>query len=468
MRYMQAFILFIVTILIGSCSAQEGTETPPENQVSTKKLLDYSAFNVPSPKILLDNIPAMKSRGYGGSIFKLEGVTADVFVNDPEHRYDEAAFTSNYPTLKEIKGSGYKENFLLVYSQMSEGWSWLSDMDWNYAEAKLSGFAKAAKEGGLRGLMFDPEPYGFSPWRYDQDYYQGKTLGEVSQVVRERGKRFMEIIQTELSDAKILSLLLMHPIVQGWENYTLFKPFFEGMLEAALPTVQFIDGNEMSYYFLNAEDFDNGILEIRELYSAIDPSLSDKYQAQVKVANAVFVDGLLNLWRSPRFIGYYFANDAERLSFIQHNTYHALRTADEYVWIYNENINYYNNQIPEGLVDNLKAGLDKLNSGQPLDISVTEIVSAARLEFDRKIEVYGTVTTKVSNAGATISSGYTNEAGQETACNVHNAYGNFTCTFPYGTTVTLRPVLEDVEFTPREITLTNLTEYLGEQNFTEE
>ncbi len=457
MRYMQ-YLLAIFTIILSVSNAQE----------ITKKLLDYSAFNVPGPQTLLDNIPAMKERGYSGSIFRLEGVTAEIFVNDPEHRYDEGAFTSNYPVLEQIKESGYTENFLQIYSQMNEGWSWLSDTDWNYAEAKIRGFAKAAKEGGLRGLMFDPEPYGFSPWRYDQAYYEGKTLEEVSQVVRERGKRFMEIVQTELPDAKILNLLLMYPIVNGWQNFTMFKPFFEGMLEAALPTVEFIDGNEVSYYYLRAEDFDNGVQEIRNLHSAIDPSLSDKYKAQVTVANAVFVDGLLNLWRSPRFIGYYFASDAERLDFIQHNTFHALRTTDEYVWAYNENFNFYANTIPEGLVDSLKAGLDKLNSGQPLGLSVTEFVDEARLEFDRKVEVYGTITTKAGNNGAFVSSGFVNEAGKETACNVHDAYGNFACTFPYGTTIRLRPVQEGITFTPGEIVLENLTEPIGDQNFTEQ
>ncbi len=459
---------FTLVLLIVSAPTVFSLPSVGSAQEITKKLIDYSAFNVPTPQILLDNIPAMQSRGYAGSIFKLEGLYADVFVNNPERLHDETALTSNYETLRQIKESGYTENFLLVYSQMNEGWSWLSDTDWSNTEAKLNGFVRAAKEGGLSGLMFDPEPYGFSPWRYDQAYYQGKTLEEVSQVVRERGKRFMQIIQTELPDAKILSLLLMHPIVQGWENFTMLKPFFEGMLEAALPTITFIDGNEMSYYFLKAEDFDWGVQEIHKLHSEIDPDLSGKYQVQVKVANAVFVDGLLNLWRSPRFIGYYFASDQERLDFIQHNTYHALRTADEYVWIYAENINYFENSVPEGLAESLKAGLDASNSGQPLDISVTEFVNAAKAEFDRKVEVYGTITTKVPNAGAIVNSGFVKEDGKEVACNVHSAYGEYACTFPYGTTVTLRPVLEGVEFTPSEITLTNLTENLGDQNFTEQ
>jgi hypothetical protein len=453
MRHVKCFIVSIF-IVLGCCTAQ----------ATTKKLLDYSAFNVPTPTTLLNTIPALKERGYAGSVFRLEGLTVDIFVNTP---HDEAAVTSNYPALKQIRESGYTENFLQVHSQMNEGWSWLSDTDWGYTEAKLTSLVKAAKEGGLRGLMFDAEPYGYSPWRYDEAYYEGKTLEEVSLVVRERGKRFMEIIQAELPDAKILNLWLMHPIVEGWTNYTMFKPFFEGMLEAALPSIEFIDGNEISYYYLKAEDFDNGAKRVDELSSAVDPLLQDKYLAQVKVANAVFIDGLFNLWRSPRFIGYYFASDQERLDIIQHNTYHALRTSDEYVWIYNENVNHYDNTFSENLLASLKTALDKLNAGQALDISVTEFVDRTRLEFDRRVDVYGTITTKGGNNGAFVSSGYTNEAGKETACNVHSAYGEYACTFPYGTTVTLRPVLEGVTFTPSEITLENLTENLGDQNFTE-
>lgn len=453
MPYLKYCVLTILALVLSVGNTQE----------TTKKLLDYSAFNVPGSQTLLDNAATMKLRGFSGSVFKLDGVSAEVFVNAP---HDEAAIAANYPVLQQLKDSGYTENFLQVYSQMNEGWSWLSETDWQYTEAKLSSFVKAAKEGGLRGFMFDPEPYGYSPWRYDQDYYQGLSLEELSKVVRERGQRFMEIIQAELPNAKILSLWLMHPVAEGWTNYTMFKPFFEGMLEAALPSIEFIDGNEISYYYLSAEDFDYGVQRILELKSAIDPALHDKYLAQVKVSNAVFIDGLFNLWRSPRFVGYYFASDQERLDIIQHNTYHGLRSSDEYVWIYNENISYYNNSFPDAISESLKAALDKVSSGQPLDISVTEFVAKARLEFDRKVDVYGTITAKAG--GAIVSSGYVNDAGKEVACNVYDAYGNFACTFPYGTTVMLRPVLEGATFTPSEIVLDNLTENLGDQNFTEQ
>jgi hypothetical protein len=469
MRYLRYFVLCVLAAVLSACNTntQLMTENTLENQAVTKKLIDLSGYNVPYPDTLLATIPAMKTRGYAGSIFKLKGLWSDVFVKTPEHRYNQTAFTSNYPTLRQLKASGYTQNFLIIYSQMEEGWSWLSNTDWSYAEAKLGGFAKAAKEGGLPGIMFDSEPYGFSPWRYDQAYYGGKTLAQVSQVVRERGKRFIQILQTEVPNAKILSLWLMYPILNQWPNYELLKPFFEGMLEAALPTVQFIDGNEVSYYFLTAQEFDASKLELQGAYTALNPALTSKYKNQLKVANAVYVDGVLNLWRSPRFFGYYLLSDSERLRLIQHNTYHGLRSSDEYVWVYNENMNYYGDKIPAGLVNNLKAGQNKQKTAQPLGFSVTTFVNRAKLEFDRKINVSGNIKTSVQNSGVDILSGFVDEYGDESACVVYDAYGNYDCIFPFGTSVTLKPILSGATFTPSQRSFSNLTQTLGDQNFTQ-
>jgi hypothetical protein len=467
MTIVRLFVICSFILFLSACATRNVPDDSLENQAVNKKLIDLSGYNVPNPTTLLQNIPAMKSRGYAGSIFKLGGLWSDVFVKTPEHRYNQAAFTANYPALRQIKASGYTDNFLIVYSQMEEGWSWLSNTDWGYAEAKLSGFAKAAKEAGLPGIMFDSEPYGFSPWRYDQAYYGGQTLEQVSQVVRERGKRFIQIIQTELPNAKILSLWLMYPVLNQWPNYELLKPFFEGMLEAALPTVQFIDGNELSYYFLTPQAFDDSIKTLRGAYSALNPSLASKYKNQFKIANAVYVDGILNLWNSPRFFGYYLANTTERLRLLRHNVYHGLRTSDEYVWVYNENMNYYGGKVPQGLVTSLKAAAARFAEGQPLRYPVTEFVNKARTQFDRKLNVSGNVKTGTLNSGVKILSGFVNEYGDESACVVYDAYGNYDCIFPYGTSVTLRPSLVGKQFTPNQLSLNNLTQNLGDQNFTQ-
>jgi hypothetical protein len=471
MNHLRSLAICLVSLMLAtSCAGQATNTTSETDDASDKYLIDLSGFNLPYVENLLASIPAMQERGYAGSVFKLEGLWSDVFNSEEDHRYDQATFEANYDNLRQLKESGYTENFLMIYSQAGEGWSWLSDEDWKLTEDKLRGFAKAGKEGNVRGFLFDTEPYGFSPWRYDQEYYQGQTLEQVSQVVRERGKRFIDIIQTEMPNAEILMLWLMYPILEEWENYTMIKPFFEGMLEAALPTITFIDGNEKTYYFTKKEEFEGSKVGLQEAHTALDPSLTDKYKQQFKTATSLFVDGLMNTWTSPRFFGYYLANDEERLGLIQHNVYHALRTTDRYVWIYNENMNYYDNQVLPGLVEQLQLASNKISSGQELGFDVAPFVDKAKLEFDRKINVSGTVTTtETSRAGAAkINSGYTSPKGEESACIVFDAYGNYSCTFPYGETVTLTPTLEGAEFTPDKLVLENLTSPLGGQNFTEQ
>jgi hypothetical protein len=115
----------------------------------------------------------------------------------------------------------------------------------------------------------------------------------------------------------------------------------------------------------------------------------------------------------------------------------------------------------------LKAGLNKQKSAQPLGFSATTFVNRAKLEFDRKISVSGNVKTSVLNSGVDILSGFVDEYGDETACVVYDAYGNYDCIFPYGSTVTLRPVLTGKLFTPATLTFNNLTQNLGGQNFTQ-
>ena len=69
-----------------------------------------------------------------------------------------------------------------------------------------------------------------------------------------------------------------------------------------------IDGNEGSYYYTAAEQFENGAAYIRGADSLISPENRSAYDAQVEVAQAIYVDGLLNLWKAPEFFGFYLKN----------------------------------------------------------------------------------------------------------------------------------------------------------------
>jgi hypothetical protein len=463
------------TVSTPEVSTPEASTPEVEAQAVSKKLIDLSSQI--KPPALLANAAAMKNRGYSGVITNLSGSYMEVFVagDDPERLHESSDFTADYNSLRSIKTQGIMtDNFLRINSAQEASWNWFDDADWALTTKNLRIFARAASIGGYKGIAFDPEPYGLSPWFYEASTYGGRSLQAVSSKVRARGRQFISVIQSELPEARILSLYLTQPILGQWEKYELWKPFFEGMLEGANSTVRFIDGDEPSYYYLEASAFDAAKTTIRGAYSALDPALATKYRQQVQVAHSAFTDGVLNLFNSPRFFGFYLASDAERARLLQHNLYHGLRSADEYVWVYTESPNIYRNDkpydLPVGLTWAARSASSKIAAGQPLGFSISSFVNRARLGFDRKVGVYGTVNTSADPTftvygNVTLSSGFTDKKGNESACIIFNAYGNFECIFPSGWTGRVTPRAAGKTFSPAFRSYSNLTQALGEQDF---
>jgi hypothetical protein len=107
-----------------------GNQKLRQTQTTKKKLMiDLSGYNVPTPATLVKNAAMMKRRGYSGSIIRLDNMWNEPFVNDIERTFNETDFATNYPTLQKMNSqlTSYTHNFLICYSQMSNGWTWLVD-----------------------------------------------------------------------------------------------------------------------------------------------------------------------------------------------------------------------------------------------------------------------------------------------------------------------------------------------------
>jgi hypothetical protein len=462
---------------LASCGAPEN-EIVLGPEAVTKKLIDFNAQPLPTPKVLRADASIMKTRGYAGAIATLSNSYMEVFVagDDPERLHEFSDFNTDYNELRALKTQGLMtDNFLRINSAREASWNWFDDADWTLTEKNLRIFSRAASIGGFKGIAFDPEAYGLSPWYYQASTYPGKSFQTVYNKVKARGKRFISVIQSELPNARILSLYLTQPIIGQWEKYELWKPFFEGMLEGATSGVRFIDGNEPSYYYLSASDFDKGKTTIQQGYTSLAPSLTTKFKQQVRVAQSAYVDGVLNLYNSPRFFGFYLASDTERRQLFQHNLYHGLRSTDEYVWVYGETVNLYRNtrpsNVPFGFLWSVKSVTSKIAAGQPLGFNITSFINRARLEYDRKVGVYGTVNTSADptinvSSDVQVSSGFVDSKGNESACIIYNAYGNFECIFPYGWTGNITPKATGKTFAPTQRSYSNLQQGVGEQDFT--
>ncbi len=364
-----------------------------EAQLTTKKLIEYG-WDVPNPSFFRQHVKQMEQRPFDGVIIKLN-VGEEVFKKTP---YPDTMFTQDQKDLAVTKSSQLTHNFVIMWSGMEEGWDWFNDADWAAAEKNIRNFAKTAKAGRFRGVAFDPEPYSYTPWDYKvQHQHHNKTFKAYQQQVRKRGTQFMRVVQATQPRAEILTLgslswmkdllaettdpaKLQQQLVN--HDYGLWPAFINGMLDAIQSDSVIIDGDEGAYYFYRAAWFEDIRKVIRkDALALVDPVNRMKYDNQVKIGQAVYTDLLLDLFKKPAnqndpIINWYgvrmphFLSPDNRLRLLEYNIYHGLRTADQYVWIYSENMDWWQNGIPKGAEDTIRRAKVKIQKGEPLGFNI--------------------------------------------------------------------------------------------------
>jgi hypothetical protein len=464
-------LLMVSLALIGSSliSTEHGTASE-----ANKKHLIELGWDAPTPNHLRANIKTMERQPFDGLMVNLNA--GKTIFN--KNAYPDNAFKQDQIDLAAITSRKLEHNFITIWSAREAGWNWFNDNDWKATEMNARNFAKTAKAGGFKGFFFDPEPYGTNPWSYNTTLYPKQNFASVQAKVRARGAAFLNAIQAEMPEVKVMTLLGMTYIKQQASNadnleqadWGLLASFIDGMLDVINPKAQLIDGNELSYYYTKSADFDKFKTEKLAARDLISPENRSKYNQQVGIAHAVFADGLLNLWKSPRFFGYYLQNDLERLQFIEHNTFHALRSSDEYVWVYNENMDWWgskgkNVQLPNGLEAGLKRAVQKLNQNQSLGLNVENFVARASTKFNAKMQVAGRIMQNGKGLGEVyLDSGHA-IYGTDSACFYSNPDGYFACTLPPNWTGKIVPALKGFHFDPPEVALHNLSKNIDDQQF---
>jgi PHD/YefM family antitoxin component YafN of YafNO toxin-antitoxin module len=369
-----------------------------------KKLVEYG-WDVPDTAFVRANIQAMEQRCpfFDGVVLRLKGGwtkrPAHIFRTDAVNL---AEYTDDIANLQATKFTRFTDNFVLMWGTAEKGWDWFNESHWQAAETNARWIARVARQGGLVGICFDPEPYDGNPWRYpDQPQAATKTFTDYWQRVRECGRRFMRALQSEFPNLRLLTffqLSLFPDIVDipdaaermkrlSQHGYGLLPAFLNGMLDAVNEQVVIVDGNEPAYYYTDAEQYFRAyhLMKQRAL-TLIAPENRRKYVAQVQAGFALYMDQVFGL-RQPkpeRFLSFYLTPD-ERARWFEHNVYWALYTTDEYVWCYSERVDWWGTQgkapwhnfVPTGAVDAVRSARRKVEQGQPLGFSLRDMVQAA-------------------------------------------------------------------------------------------
>jgi len=266
--------------------------------------------------------------------------------------WTEGMFTNALADLQATHSATVTNNFVILWS-LPATVDWFDDAGWSVIREKFRIMARVAKQGGLRGILFDPEHYSetHKAWRYlSQPGRAQHSFDQYYAQVRQRGRETMRAMAGEYPDITIFGYWLLSMNLRSLdaggslagmvaEDYGLLVPFVDGWLDAAPSTVTLVDGQETAYRWDGELPFQRGALGVKnDCQGFISLGNRAKYRAQVQASFGFYLDAYVN----PPGSSYYLGRDGEpRADRLEANLEAAARAADEYVWIYGEKYRWW-------------------------------------------------------------------------------------------------------------------------------
>ncbi len=378
-------ICCVLLLLSGTCLA--ASRLP-----ARKKLIQYGT-GAPTPAYVAENISEMEKRPFDGLIMRLagKGKGNNIFQGG---RWDVSDYAADMEALQKIKWGKFTDNFIIMNT--ASAMDWFSDQDWDNVVNNIEIIAKAAQAGRC-ALAFDPEPYGKNPWKYsEQIHAKNKSFAEYQAKVRQRGAQFIEAIQKHLPETVLLTLFTYsifpnitdqptpakrEQMIGQQEVYGLYPAFLAGILDAMGPGITVTDGNEPSYYYPDTHSFYVAYHLMRQTaLGLVPPEDTAKFLLQTQASQALYFDYVFGTVQWKNILSQFMTKE-ERLKWWEHNIYWALKTSDEYVWLWSEKMNWWKNEgLPPGMEQALISAREKIAQQKPLGFEIDEFMTRVKKE----------------------------------------------------------------------------------------
>ena len=342
----------ILGVLICSTGAQA--------QVRPKKLIQ-TGHDMPTAQQLRRDLRVMEQSPFDGVVLEIatenvsEGVSScpfrEMFANT---KWQRDWFRRSIADLRAIQSGRLRDNFANTNGNPGNV-DWFDDAGWASIVEHFRIAAWVAREGGMKGILFDAEPY-VQPYRQfayrTQPQRAQHSFHKYYARARQRGQEVMRAMASEYPDITIFTYF-MNSYVVDWDpwggpsaagladprhalaahSYGLYPAFIDGWLDAAPATVTFIDGNERAYGYTEASQFWKAAMEIKgPAQEVVSPENRAKYRAQVQVSSGIYLDAHLG----PQHRYWLGGRPEDRAAMLERNVAAALQAADEYVWVYGE------------------------------------------------------------------------------------------------------------------------------------
>lgn len=288
------------------------------------------------PNDIINNISYIETLPFDG--LSVYTVTAYNQGQKSHVTYDQI-----YNEIKGLKGifKKFKHNFIINFLGPHPDFF----DDWTAQKQDWANFAKAAKDAGLEGIIFDNEEYDPFVYGYPEDvkYSSTKTLDDYRAQARLRGKESMDACRAVFPDIKIIVYhgpYVSEPKFPGpgqsgsWTGMELAGPFFVGMVQATVGNqAMIIDGGEV-YALRTQQEFENHyqwrkytIASSTNNSPNIPTTLRTQWPNKVSISFGVYNQG----WSAPM-----------SPSIMRTTVEYSLKRCDHFVWLYTDGWEWYN------------------------------------------------------------------------------------------------------------------------------
>jgi len=324
-------------------------------QTPLPRKLIVTGWDNPDPAQFRRDCGAMEQWPFDGAVIHVQGVNAggkpfEARAAFGTNHWEPLCFTNALADLQAARSDKLTDNFLLIGANPGNV-DWFDDTGWAEIAEHWRLLARLARDGGMKGLLFDPEPYTepFKQFCYSsQPAREAHSFEDYGRQARQRGREVMRAVVAEYPDVTILAYFLWSitwpaaaagPQALAGHGYGLLPDFANGWLDVLPPGVTLVDGNEQAYRYNSEGAFQAAFVRIKHASLALVPGENRaKYRAQVQAGHGIYLDAHVNPSTSPWYID---GRGGPRVHRLEANVASALDAADEYVWIYGEKARWW-------------------------------------------------------------------------------------------------------------------------------
>jgi hypothetical protein len=270
--------------------------------------MEHMPFDGTGIKVAIDRTRPTTGNGVTVNLLGWQAMSAT--------RFTLPQFQATIDDLKAARWTTFTDNFLPVAlsSGYAAGLNWFDEARWQIVANNFAVMAQIAAAGGLKGLILDPEDYGYELFSYRrQQRSVHNTFEQYKAVARQRGRQVMTAIAGALPSPVLLSLYgytlplreeLKHRVSPEEGRSGLLPAFYDGLLEAMPASGRLID----AYHQIHEE-----ALRLS--------TVPEDYRAKVRAGFGLWLD-------------YYKKADYFTPEELRRALGYALEVSDGYVWIY--------------------------------------------------------------------------------------------------------------------------------------